>query len=64
MEYLETNFKVDLKGKKKVSLTEQEEWNRLSNEEKFSDAFSKLPLMILAYGIELGTLICIGLFGA
>ena len=51
--YLEVNFKVKLReGTKILTQTEMQEWNQKSDEEKFSDAFGKLPLVILGYMIE------------
>ena len=62
-EYFERSYKIKLGSKGQViSQTEIEEWNRKSDEEKFNDAFGKLPFIIFGYVLEGGLLICIVLF--
>ena len=40
-------------SKKILSKSDEEKWNELSNEEKFSDTFGRLPLAVLATAFEM-----------
>ena len=52
IEYFKTSYHIDLKKGKVLTKQEEDQWNKMSDEEKFNDAFGKLPLAILAYIIE------------
>ena len=61
--YFEVNFNVKINsGAKPLSLSEQEQWNKLSNEEKFNDTFGKLPLMLIGYIVEASFIVALVLF--
>ena len=38
--------------KRQAPMTEEEQWNRLTDSEKFEDTFGRIPLLILFYVIE------------
>ena len=55
IEYFEKNYKLDLSGKnskKKMTATEEEEWNKLSNEEKLNDTLGRVPFAMFITVLE------------
>ena len=51
MDYFESEYGLPLSGKT-MTQKEMDEWNAMSDEQKFTDAFEKLPLFIISYLLE------------
>ena len=67
VKYIEDQYNLDLSSKeckKKLSQTDEQRWDALSNEKKFEEAASNLPFAMMFYMIEAaivvgGLIICL-----
>ena len=61
VKYIEDKFDLDLSSKeckKKLSQTEEQRWDSLSNEKKFEEAAGNLPFAMFFYMIEAAFVVC------